>query len=50
MDGPGRARPHTFGFVELQGCEKLPQRAMFVYYFERPSVERSIYSHVKRQL
>ena len=29
MDGPGRAKQRTFGFVGLQGYEKLPQQAVF---------------------
>jgi hypothetical protein len=34
MDGPGRGKRRTFGFVGLRECEQLPQRAVFVRTFD----------------
>ena len=33
MDGPGRAKRRTFGFVGLRGFEQLPQQAVIVRSF-----------------
>ena len=45
MDGPGRAKQRTFGFVGLQGYEKLPQQAVFRLFVWNDLIKQHVRTH-----